>query len=42
MKVDQFNFELPKELIAIRPAASRDGARLLVVEGKKFHDQMVV
>ncbi len=41
MKVDQFNFELPKELIAIRPAASRDGARLLVVKGKDQTDRMV-
>ena len=41
MKVDQFDFELPKELIAIRPAASRDGARLLVVKGNERTDQMV-
>ncbi|PCI31745.1 MAG: hypothetical protein COB54_09215, partial [Alphaproteobacteria bacterium] len=30
MKVDIFDFELPKELIALRPARTRDGARLLV------------
>lgn len=41
MKVDQFDFELPKELIAIRPAASRDGARLLVVNEKSFEDKTV-
>jgi len=41
MKVDQFDFELPKELIAIRPAASRDGARLLVVKGNDQTDQTV-
>lgn len=41
MKVDQFDFELPKELIAIRPAPSRDGARLLVVDGKSLDDQKV-
>lgn len=41
MKVDQFDFELPKELIAIRPAASRDGARLLVVGGKSLEDKIV-
>ena len=41
MKVDQFDFELPKKLIAIRPAANRDGARLLVVKGDKLSDQMV-
>ncbi|MBT7581600.1 MAG: tRNA preQ1(34) S-adenosylmethionine ribosyltransferase-isomerase QueA, partial [Kordiimonadaceae bacterium] len=41
MKVDQFDFELPKELIAIRPAASRDGARLLVVGGQNLEDKTV-
>lgn len=41
MKVDQFDFELPNELIAIRPAPSRDGARLLVVNGKSLGDQKV-
>ena len=41
MKVDQFDFELPKELIAIRPAPSRDGARLLVVKGKSLGDHQV-
>ena len=41
MKVDQFDFELPKKLIAIRPAATRDGARLLVVKGENIHDDMV-
>ncbi len=41
MKVDQFDFELPKELIAIRPAPSRDGARLLVVNGNELKDSQV-
>ncbi|MDG1859789.1 MAG: S-adenosylmethionine:tRNA ribosyltransferase-isomerase, partial [Emcibacteraceae bacterium] len=41
MKVDQFDFELPKELIAIRPAPSRDGARLLVVDGNSLKDEVV-
>ncbi|MCB2091728.1 MAG: S-adenosylmethionine:tRNA ribosyltransferase-isomerase, partial [Alphaproteobacteria bacterium] len=41
MKVDQFDFELPKKLIALRPAASRDGARLLVVKGENLSDQKV-
>jgi len=41
MKVDQFDFELPKELIAIRPAPSRDGARFLVVKGSNLSDKMV-
>ncbi len=41
MKVDQFDFELPKELIALRPAPQRDGARLLVVDGEALNDKMV-
>lgn len=31
MRVDDFDFELPERLIALRPAAPRDSARLLVV-----------
>jgi S-adenosylmethionine:tRNA ribosyltransferase-isomerase len=31
MRVDLFDFELPEERIALRPAAPRDAARLLVV-----------
>ena len=31
MRVDQFDFDLPEELIALRPAIPRDAARLLVV-----------
>jgi S-adenosylmethionine:tRNA ribosyltransferase-isomerase len=31
MRVDQFDFELPEERIALRPASPRDSARLLVV-----------
>lgn len=33
MKVDLFDFELPEELIALRPAVPRDSARMLLVEG---------
>ncbi|WP_324827510.1 tRNA preQ1(34) S-adenosylmethionine ribosyltransferase-isomerase QueA [Qipengyuania zhejiangensis] len=33
MKVDLFDFELPTDLIALRPARPRDAARMLVVEG---------
>jgi S-adenosylmethionine:tRNA ribosyltransferase-isomerase len=33
MRVDLFDFELPPELIALRPARPRDSARMLVVEG---------
>jgi S-adenosylmethionine:tRNA ribosyltransferase-isomerase len=31
MRVDQFDFELPDERIALRPASPRDAARMLVV-----------
>jgi S-adenosylmethionine:tRNA ribosyltransferase-isomerase len=31
MRVDEFDFELPEERIALRPAEPRDSARLLVV-----------
>jgi S-adenosylmethionine:tRNA ribosyltransferase-isomerase len=33
MNVDDFDFELPADLIALRPARPRDSARLLVVRG---------
>ena len=33
MRVDQFDFELPEERIALSPAHPRDSARLLVVAG---------
>ena len=33
MRVDLFDFKLPPELIALRPARPRDAARMLVVEG---------
>lgn len=31
MRVDEFDFDLPEELIALRPARPRDAARLMVV-----------
>ena len=34
MRVDLFDFDLPPELIALRPARPRDAARMLVVEGE--------
>ncbi|HXP73183.1 MAG TPA: tRNA preQ1(34) S-adenosylmethionine ribosyltransferase-isomerase QueA [Stellaceae bacterium] len=40
MRVDQFDFELPKELIADRPAEPRESARLLVV-GDAIEDRRV-
>ena len=33
MRVDLFDFELPQELIALRPAVPRDSARMLVARG---------
>jgi S-adenosylmethionine:tRNA ribosyltransferase-isomerase len=33
MRVDAFDFDLPPERIALRPARPRDAARMLVVEG---------
>src|ERR1700733_396218 len=42
MRTDIFDFELPAERIALRPASPRDSARLLVVEsGARLHDQAV-
>lgn len=34
MRVDLFDFQLPQELIALRPARPRDSARMLVAEGE--------
>ena len=31
MRVDQFDFDLPEDVIALRPAEPRDSARMLVV-----------
>jgi S-adenosylmethionine:tRNA ribosyltransferase-isomerase len=42
MRVDLFDFELPQERIALRPARPRDSARLLVVEGGGFSDREVL
>ncbi len=39
MKVDLFDFELPPERIALRPAQPRDSARMLAVGGKSSHVQ---
>jgi S-adenosylmethionine:tRNA ribosyltransferase-isomerase len=38
MRVDLFDFDLPPELIALRPARPRDSARLLRVEGNTLSD----
>jgi S-adenosylmethionine:tRNA ribosyltransferase-isomerase len=42
MRVDLFDFELPPERIALRPARPRDSARMLVVPGAgEFEDSTV-
>jgi S-adenosylmethionine:tRNA ribosyltransferase-isomerase len=41
VNVDLFDFALPPERIALRPASPRDGARLLVVEGDARRDRHV-
>ncbi|MEO6582049.1 MAG: tRNA preQ1(34) S-adenosylmethionine ribosyltransferase-isomerase QueA [Sphingomicrobium sp.] len=41
MRVDQFDFELPNDRIALRPARPRDSARLLQVAGKAISDHKV-
>jgi S-adenosylmethionine:tRNA ribosyltransferase-isomerase len=42
MRVDLFDFNLPEERIALRPASPRDSARLLLVEpGRGVEDRIV-
>src|SRR3546814_13730886 len=38
MRVDAFDFDLPGERIALRPARPRDAARMLVVDGGEMID----
>ena len=42
MRVDLFDFDLPAERIALRPARPRDSARLLVVEAGEISDRRVL
>ena len=42
MRVELFDFELPQERIALRPARPRDSARLLLVEGRQICDHRVL
>jgi S-adenosylmethionine:tRNA ribosyltransferase-isomerase len=42
MRVDLFDFELPPELIALRPARPRDSARLLLVPGEGAFEDLTV
>jgi S-adenosylmethionine:tRNA ribosyltransferase-isomerase len=44
MRVDLFDFDLPPERIALRPAVPRDAARMLIVapgESELFRDRMI-
>jgi S-adenosylmethionine:tRNA ribosyltransferase-isomerase len=42
MRVDLFDFELPQELIALRPVRPRDSARMLLVPGQEDFDDVLV
>ncbi len=42
MRVELFDFDLPEDLIAQRPAVPRDSARLLDVTGDGLHDRSVL
>jgi len=42
MRVDLFDFDLPPERIALRPARPRDSARLLEVRGSEISDHQVL
>jgi S-adenosylmethionine:tRNA ribosyltransferase-isomerase len=41
MRVDLFDFDLPEDRIALRPASPRDAARMLVVDDRGLHDRGV-
>jgi len=42
MRVDLFDFDLPPDRIALRPARPRDAARMLMVEGTSISDRQVI
>ena len=42
MRVDLFDFELPPERIALRPARPRDSSRLLLVDGDEISDRAML
>jgi S-adenosylmethionine:tRNA ribosyltransferase-isomerase len=41
MRVDLFDFDLPADRIALRPASPRDSARLLAVAGRRLTDRLM-
>ncbi len=41
MRVSDFDFDLPEDRIALRPAEPRESARLLVIAGGRLSDRMV-
>lgn len=41
MQVDLFDFELPNDRIALRPAEPRDSARMLLLDGDRIEDRAV-
>ena len=41
MKLSDFDFDLPEELIAVRPARPRSSARLLLAQGDSIADRIV-
>jgi S-adenosylmethionine:tRNA ribosyltransferase-isomerase len=42
MRVDLFDFDLPPDRIALRPARPRDAARMLLVEGGQLSDRQIL
>ena len=42
MRVDLFDFDLPQDRIALRPASPRDAARMLLVDGDAMSDHGVI
>jgi S-adenosylmethionine:tRNA ribosyltransferase-isomerase len=42
MHLSDFDFDLPEDLIATRPASPRSSARMLVAQGDVFHDHHVI
>src|SRR5687767_3716030 len=42
MDVGLFDFELPQDRIALRPARPRDSARMLIVDGDRIADRAIL